>query len=43
VIEIHIDEQGFFDHDRLKTYLEQYSYRYEWKEKTYFCDVDGGL
>jgi FkbM family methyltransferase len=43
VIEIHPDEQGFFDHGRLKAYLEQYGYRYEWKEKTYFCDVDGNL
>jgi FkbM family methyltransferase len=43
VIEIHADEQGFFDHARLNAYLEQYGYHYAWKEKTYFCDVDGKL
>lgn len=43
VIEIHADERGFFDHERLKAYLAQYGYQYVWKEKTYFCDVNGGL
>ena len=38
VIEIHPDEHGRFDTERLHAYLEEYGYVYYRKDKTYYCE-----
>jgi FkbM family methyltransferase len=38
VIEIHPNEHGVFDHERLHRYLDQYRYRYHDQGKTYYCE-----
>jgi FkbM family methyltransferase len=38
VIEIHPNEAGIFDHERLCRYLDQYHYRYHHQGKIYYCE-----
>ena len=38
VIEIHPDEHGVFDHERLHRYLDQYRYRYHDQGNAYYCE-----
>jgi FkbM family methyltransferase len=38
VIEIHADASGKFDHPRLRRYLDEYDYRYDCQDKTYYCE-----
>jgi len=38
VIEVHADEHGRFDTERLHAYLEEYGYVYYRRDKTYYCE-----
>ena len=38
VIEIHPDDAGIFDHERLRQYLDLYRYRYRHQGKIYYCE-----
>ena len=38
VIEIHPDDNGDFDHDRLRRFLDEYGYRYHHQGKVYYCE-----
>lgn len=37
-IEIHPDASGLFDHERLRTYLDGFGYKYTHRDKTYYCE-----
>lgn len=38
VIEVHVDGEGRFDHDRLGAYLREHGYRFAAEDKVYYCE-----